>query len=132
MLSTYATNDKPNIVFSDRGQGFYAARGGKLRAQYKEALREHSLKAYNGDDASKQPGNLQEVLLHETAVSWIRRREAMTRKAPAWKETVEEFAARIRDIVQDINCNLNVEGLCRSLPKRLQQLVDNKGDRITH
>ena len=56
----------------------------------------------------------------------------MTRKAPAWKETVDEFAARIRDIVQDINCNLNVEGLCRSLPKRLQQLVDNKGDRITH
>ena len=33
---------------------------------YKQALRDHSLKTIHGDDASAQPGKLQEVMLHET------------------------------------------------------------------
>ena len=95
-------------------------------------LSTNGLKAFNGDDASAQPGNLQELLLHETSVSWIRRREKITRSTSPWKETAEQFTVRMRNIVQEINDTLNVEGLCRALPKRIQKLVDAEGDRITH
>ena len=79
-----------------------------------------------------QPGNLQEVMLHETAVSWIRVREARARARPVtpWKETVEELGTRLRSICQDIKDNCDVEGLCRKLPKRIQHVADAKGDRI--
>jgi hypothetical protein len=33
-------------------------------------------------------------------------------------------------IVQDINDTLDVEGLCRAFPKRVQAVVDAQGDRI--
>ena len=46
------------------------------------------------------------------------------------KETVAEFAKRVREIAHDMNANLDVEGLCRDFPKRLRLPVDAEGDRI--
>ena len=46
------------------------------------------------------------------------------------KETVAEFAKRVREIAHDMNANLDVEGLCRAFPKRLRLPVDAEGDRI--
>ena len=123
---------KPNVLFTDRGAGFYASRGGKITPQYNAALAEHSLQAYNGDDGSKQPGNLQEVLLHETAVSWIRHRERTSRVICPWKESTGHFIHRLREAVQHINDNHGVEGLCRGLPKRLDDLAANDGDRLSY
>ena len=77
-----------------------------------------------------QPGNLQDVLLHETAVSWIRRRETRTRPEEPWKESPQDLGVRLRSIAQDINNNSNVEGLCRQLPQRLFDLADREGDRL--
>ena len=122
--------NKPSVLLTDKGRGFYSARGSKITKEYKQALADNCLTAYNGDDASAQPGNLQEVLLHETAVAWVRHREKTVRPVRPWEETPAQFATRLRGIFQDINDNLNVEGLCRSLPKRLQALVDAEGDRI--
>ena len=68
--------------------------------------------------------------MHETTVSWIRVRETWTRPVTPWTETVEEFETRLRSICQDINDNCDVEGLCRKFPKRIQDVVDAKGDRI--
>ena len=83
-------------------------------------------------DAGQQPGNLQEVTLHETAVSWIRRREALNRMSKPWEETPEQFATRLKSVVEEINQTLNVEGLCRAFKQRVQKLVDRERDRITH
>ena len=47
-----------------------------------------------------------------------------------WKETVPELAKRLREIAHDVNVNLDVEGLCRAFPKRLQLLVHAEGNRI--
>ena len=80
----------------------------------------------------EQHGNLQEVLLHETAVSWIRRRESLNRMARPWEETPEQFALRLKEIVQEINDTLNVDGLCRAFRHRVQKLLDRDGDRISH
>ena len=71
-------------------------------------------------------------MLHETAVSWIRRREALNRMTKPREETPEQFAARLKGVVQEINDTLNVEGLCRAFKQRVQKLVDRDGDRISH
>ena len=71
-----------------------------------------------GDDASQQPGSLWEMMLHETAVSWIRRGLTWTLPPRPWEETPAEFARRLRAVVEDINARYSVEGLCRELPQR--------------
>lgn len=125
-----ADANPPKTLFTDRGQGFYHINGGRITDGFKAALQEHGLKTYCGDDASLQPGNLQELLLHETSVAWIRNRERKTLPPQPCKETVLEFTTRIKAICQHVNDNYDVDGLCRALPERLQMLVDAKGDRI--
>ena len=39
-------------------------------------------------------------------------------------------ASRLKGIVQEINDTLDVEGLCRAFPKRVQGVCDAEGDRI--
>ena len=122
----------PRVVFTDRGQGFYSSRSGVITDEYKAALREHGLKAYYGDDASIQPGSLQEVLLHETVVAWVRSREKVTQPKYPWTETEAQYGSRLRGICQYINQNYDVDGLCRALLKRVQKVVDAGGGRINH
>ena len=55
--------DQPKILFVDRGKGFWQMNSGTITKQFKAALKENSLKAYYGENASSQPGNLQEVML---------------------------------------------------------------------
>ena len=122
---------KPDHVMVDRGRGFYAIANGKITAQFRAALREHGLKNMMGEDASVQPGQMQEVMLHETAVAWIRHRLTQTTPAQAWLETRPEYEARLKRVVADINANLNVEGLCHGLPKRLEKLIASGGGRLS-
>ena len=53
---------------------------GAITEEYRGALRRHDLKAFFPLDASVQPGQLQEVMLHETAVSWMR--DELTKTPP--------------------------------------------------
>ena len=120
----------PTILLTDRGQGFYRSRGRQITPEYKAAVREHGFKIYFGDNAFVQPGTLQEVMLYETAVAWVRCRETVTQTREPWCETVAEFGDRLRGICQHINEKYDVEGLCRKLLGRLQKIVDAAGDRI--
>ena len=122
--------DPPEILFTDRGQGFYHTNSGSITDQYAAALREHGLRAYYGNDASVQPGSLQEVMLHETSVAWIRRREKVSQLKEPWNETVSQFKGRLQGICQYINAHFEVESLCQAFPKRLQMVIDAEGDRI--
>ena len=61
--------DAPRVLFTDRGNGFYISGSGVITPQYRAALHRHGLRAFFGCDASVQPGQLQEVMLHETAVA---------------------------------------------------------------
>ena len=115
-----------------RRDSFWATNSGKITAGFKAALQANDLKTYYKDDAGHQPGQLQEVMLHETAVSWIRHREAMCRATKPWEETVEEFTTRMKGIVRQINESLDVDGLCRSFKQRVQKVVERGGDRIRH
>ena len=75
---------------------------------------------------------LQELMLHETAVSWIRLRLARSVPAKAWEETREQYTARLKAICREINDTLDVEGLCRALPAPIAKLVERQGDRLDH
>ena len=89
------------------------------------------MKAFWGEDASTQPGNLQELMLHETAVSWVRRRLTESTPASAASETRETYVTRLKQVCADINASLDVEGLSRAFPARVRALLEAKGDRIT-
>ena len=84
------------------------------------------------DDASIQPGqaNFGQLLLHETAVSWVKYRLARTLPAKAWEESVDQFGTRLRSIANDINAQMNVEGLCKEFPARVEAVLEQGGDNI--
>ena len=114
----------------DRGKSFYNTGTGRITTDYKDALKAHGFKAALGEDANTQQGRLQELMLHETAVSWMRRRLARTVPAQAWAETRQEYTSRLKACCDEINADLDVEGLCRDFPKRICQLVKNEGGRL--
>ena len=121
---------KPSCVFVDRGKGFYHPASGKITPTFKKALGECGFTAFWGDDASVQPGHLQELMLHETAVSWLRVRLERTLPSACWRETTEAFGTRLRACCADVNAHLGVEALCRDFPKRVQLLLDQGGGRL--
>ena len=109
----------------------YALSGLVVHA-YEHAVRDCGFKLFWGADAKKQAPEMPDLHLHETAVSWIRYRLERTLPCSPWKETVEEFSARLKEIALDINENLNVEGLCWKFPGRVNEVIDREGDRLFH
>ena len=121
----------PRTVFVGRGVGFYNAGTGGITPAFKAALAYHGFKAFMGDDASQQPGSLWEMMLHETAVSWIRRGLTWSLPPRPWEESPSAFACRLKSVVRDINARCNVEALCRELPQRVLDLHAAKGGRLS-
>ena len=122
--------DKPNKLFVDRGRGFYHPSTGKITNEFADALRAHGLEAFYGRDASVQPGNMQELMLHETAVAWIRKRlQAALPKKP-WEESEDGFKERMRNAVSYVNSNHDVAGLCKELPSRIDKLLEAEGGKL--
>ena len=126
---------KPRTLFTDRGPGFYYTFPGTITGFYDAACRQHNFKPWAGLSSTKgaraQPGELQDVLLHETAVSWVRSRLAATTPTVAWEETAEAFGVRLQEAADFANANYDGPGLCRELNWRLTQLVKvTHGDRL--
>ena len=123
---------QPKFLFTDRGRGFFLPNSGAITPQYKQALVENNLQTFMGDDASSQPGSMQDFLLHETAVSWLRYRLAQSTPRRSWEETRPEYGRRLKRCCDEINKDLDVEGLSKQLPKRLKLLKDSGGDRLKY
>jgi len=101
-----------------------------ITQEFNDALRAHGLRAFMGQDARQQPGSLQEVMLHETAVAWLRSLLSQsTPRAPA-EETRDAYLTRLRAACAHVNDNFDVAGLNRELPGRVQQLLELKGDKL--
>ena len=123
---------QPRVLFTDRGNGFYNAGSGAISEEHRGALRRHNLRAFFPADASVQPGQLQEVMLHETAVSWMRDRLTKTLPKRCWEETLEAYRARLKACAAQINSACDVDGLCRELPSRVKDLDRRQGDRLAN
>ena len=86
-----------------------------LLAKTQVALRHqraYNLRDYMDGDAAEQPGALQDVLLHETAVSWVRNSLKTSLPQKPWEESREAFGARLRDAAREANTKYDVDGLC--------------------
>ena len=59
----------PKFAMTDRGPGLYQASSGNIVAAYRDALANHGLKPFAGEEAKWQPPDIPDVLLHETVVS---------------------------------------------------------------
>ena len=121
---------KPDTVMVDRGKGFYNIGTGNITTKFRQALADHGLKNLMGNCAAVQPGHMQEILLHETAVAWIRHRLTTTTPSQCWLETPTQYEKRLKGVVEDINANLDVEGLCNNLLKRVDGVIESKGGRV--
>ena len=67
----FQTESEPDIIFTDKGQGFHRIATSQITPEYADALRENGLQAFMGPDGSRQPGDLKELMLHEAAVVWL-------------------------------------------------------------
>ena len=126
---------KPRTIFTDRGPGFYHRTWGTITGDYESACKEHGFKPWQGTNAKKgphaQPGDIGDVLLHETAISWMRRREEATRPTKPWEETPHDVAERLQSAVRHVNSNFEVRALCMEFPQRLHDIVNKTaGDRL--
>ena len=127
---------KPRTLFTDRGPGFYHSTHGTVTGEYHLACQKHHFKLWAGTNAKKgdraQPGDIPDVLLHETAISWVKERIAKSNAAvrEPWNETPQQFAARLQQVIKDVNKSCNLDGLCREFPARLQELKRRGGDRL--
>ena len=124
----------PAVLFTDRGPGFFHPSTGTITPEYAAALDHHGCTAWAGDHSKWQPPAIADILLHETAVSWVRQ---YLRTHP-FKLTTTPSAGSIRlarllkEAAMHINEYYKVEQLCLDLPKRLKELVANEGDRLRH
>ena len=129
---------KPRTLFTDRGPGFYNRNYGTITGDYEGACRKHGFRTWAGTNAltgpRRQPGDIADVLPHETVTAWLRERlvkSAAALKKP-WEETPEDFAQRMDEAVRSINSTCDVRGACAGFPERLRKLrlVKPAGDRL--
>ena len=104
---------RPSILFLDRSRAFFNTVTGRVTPQLADALERTALSLFWGEDTHEQLGACADVLLHETAVAWIR--DGLSKCVPKnpWKETRQQYAARLRYVVADCNDCHDVEGFCR-------------------
>ena len=122
---------KPKVIFTDRSPGMVIAKTGHATGPYLTAVQKCGFSLYTGPDASSQPSDIPDVLLHETAVALFKRDLSRERPCrPAWKETREEFVARVAKAAKETNRQCNLHRLCCGYKSRLQLVVDKKGDRL--
>ena len=78
-------DDQPGVVMTNRGQGFFRLKNGRITPEYSSALQEHGLRAFMGYNASRQPGDLKELMLHETAMAWATRMFCLLLSGFCWR-----------------------------------------------
>ena len=120
---------KPRVLMTDKGKGFYHG-SGRITDEYAAALEANGLRHLMGHANVIQPGDCQELMLHETAVAWVRRRLECCLPAEPWTETRTEFKARLKSVANYINQAFDVAGLTREWPERLEAVAAANGGRI--
>ena len=74
------------------------------------------------------------MLPHETAVAWARsyfKKHALKRSA-SLAQMERDFLGVLGDCGAYVNANYAVDDLCSSFPERLRELVNAKGERLSH
>jgi hypothetical protein len=124
----------PDHVFTDRGPGYYHPSSGTINAEYLASLTEKGITPWAGEHSKWQPPDLPDVLLHETAVSWVRK--YLKQHPVKLVANMDENIRRVKDLLQEacvhINTYYEVDDLCNSFSKRLNKLVAKEGERLKY
>ena len=128
------TGGSPTVVCTDRGPGFYHPRTGDICREYAEALAANGYTAWAGESASHQPADIPDVLLHETAVAWIRSylKHNPIKIGPNMAASRDALEAALKDAAAFCNDWYEVKELCHDFPKRLKELIAGEGERLRH
>ena len=126
----FQAEQPPRVLFTDRGAGFFNAGTGVITDEYRSALDTHGLRAFQGDVAAVQPGKLSDLLLHETAVAWIRVKLTRTLPRRPWEENPTQLFSRLKRIAAQINVEYDVGGLCHGFPGRVALLRERGGGKL--
>ena len=129
LKALFGGDAKPRVVMTDKGKGFYHG-SGRITDEYAAALEASGLRPLMGHDNVIQPGDCQELMLHETAVAWVRRKLERCLPAEPWTETRAEFKARLKTVAQQINKEYDVAGLTHEWPDRIEAVAAASGGRI--
>lgn len=110
----------PETVFSDRGPGFYHPSQGTINPHYAAALSEHGFTPWAGDHALWQPGDIPDLLLHETAVSWVRKflRQHPVKIGENMARNISNLEEKLQEAVDHINTYYEVEDTCVCVGKQ--------------
>ena len=126
----------PRTLFTDRGPGFYHRSHGTITSEYDAACRRQGFRPWAGVDAKHgpraQPPDISDLLLHETAMSWLQARlhKSTAEVRVPWEESPKELAVRLQKVVAGINRECDVANLCKEFPDRLKDLCTRGGDRL--
>ena len=124
------SHQRPDVVFVDRGEGFYKSNG-IITGEFGAALRRHKLKAFHGRDAELQPGRSGDLWLHETTVSWVREQMKRTQPAEPWHESEAQLGKRLKAAAGHCTHKFDLGSLCKAFPDEMHDLVHvPKGDRL--
>ena len=121
----------PRTLMTDRGTGMYAP-SGRVTNAYDCAVDECGFKLFWGPDAKQQSPEMPDLLLHETAVSWVR--NALRRMKPEtmpWKEGPAQWSRRMMRAVGEANLS-DVNGLCRQFPERVEECIAAGGAKLAY
>ena len=123
---------KPRVIFTDRGPGLYQGCHGAIVNSYNKALEKHGLRAFAGTNASWQPPDLADLLLHETVAGWVRKyfRDHPIKWCNDQDKNYDQFVSRLKKCEKFINKRNDLKGLSLSFPRRVKQLRMEKGRRL--
>ena len=80
-------------IFENECYGFTS----QMTDEYKAGLQSVGLRAFMREDAGRQPGDLQDLMLHETAVAWMRALLQTSCPARPWQESREDYKWRLQE-----------------------------------
>ena len=122
----------PRVVATDRGPGFLQTSTGHIVKEYQKSLEQHGFRPWAGDDASRQPADLPDLFPHETVVSWARKylKAHPLQKGRGLQSLREQLVRTLSACASHINSNYDVGGLSRCFPRRVNELIDAKGERL--
>lgn len=126
----FPNESKPKIVMTDKSKSFYQIWDSKITPEDKAGLQRVGMKPFMGDDASRQPSTLQDLMLHETAIAWVRKKMGTSTPPQPWLETKKQFKDRMLEACRQINEEYDVDGLCKELPNRLATFKNREGDTL--
>ena len=116
------------------GPGFFHPSTGAICPEYAAALHAHGFTAWAGYHSKWQTPDIADILLHETAVAWVRNylRAHLSTIATTPASHLYILTILLRAAAAHINENYEVEQLCLDLPKRLRELVAARGESLKY